>query len=93
EDFAIVPVSIEAPNVATWSAKVDQIMDMGHYRKVLVQVNDAKSELLKVYANKTIQLQEGDDIRIVPLRYLIYVDEQAPVEMHQDIQAERLTVS
>jgi putative spermidine/putrescine transport system ATP-binding protein len=93
EDFAIVPDGTVTPTVALWTATIDQIMDMGHYRKVLVQVRTAKAEPLKVYANKTIQLIEGDTIQIAPLRYLVYSDGQAPTEMQQHIQAELLTLN
>jgi putative spermidine/putrescine transport system ATP-binding protein len=79
----------EATNSSlTWQGSVDQSIDLGHYRKVLVVVpglfGDEATALLhrvKVYVPKAVDLKEGDQITLYPARYLVYADRAEPIEV------------
>jgi hypothetical protein len=51
----------------------------GHYRKALLRVNGVGT--LKVYLPKAREFSEGESLGVRPLRYLIYRDNQLPVEV------------
>lgn len=89
EDFAIIPATTELPSVSVWSLTLEQLMDMGHYRKALLRINGA-NQPLKVYASKTVALMEGETVRIAPLRYLVYQGESEPREVQQSVSPELL---
>ena len=75
EDFTIA-----APGEpGTWSAEVEQAIDLGHYRKALLRVQGM--ETLKVYLPKSREFREGEQLGVRPLRYLVYRDEAGPVEV------------
>lgn len=76
EDLLLVP-DTEAGDV--WKAHVDQVMDLGHYRKVLVDVPDLGD--LKIFVTKSIHVNEGDSISLIPSRYLVYQNGAAPIEV------------
>ncbi|MEO8610157.1 MAG: ABC transporter ATP-binding protein [Chloroflexota bacterium] len=78
EDLAIVS-DTDTQNDTVWKARVDQVMDLGHYRKVLIDVPDLGE--LKIFVSKSINLNEGDTLSIVPTRYLVYRDDAAPIEV------------
>jgi putative spermidine/putrescine transport system ATP-binding protein len=80
EDLIIVP-DTDAPGETVWKARIDQVMDLGHYRKVLVDVPDLGE--LKIFISKSIMVNEGDSLSIVPTRYLVYGDGSAPVEVNR----------
>ena len=61
-----------------WDMVVEQAMDLGHYRKILGEI--ANVGIAKVYLSKSIQISEGQALRLTPSRYLIYADGQAPIE-------------
>jgi putative spermidine/putrescine transport system ATP-binding protein len=70
-----------APNgAALWQGQVDAVMDMGHYRKVLVLLPEIK-EPVKTYLPKSIAVVDGDPITLQPLRYLVYNGGSEPVEV------------
>ncbi len=75
EDF---DVSLEGDD--GWPGVVEQAMDMGHYRKLLVAPADAQSPFT-VYAAKSLPVQEGATVSVQPSRYLIYVDGGKPQEV------------
>ena len=77
EDLVIVPDSTPE----AWKAQVDQVMDLGHYRKLLVNVADVGD--LKVYVTKSVTVNEGDRISLLPIRYLAYQNDAAPVEVNR----------
>jgi putative spermidine/putrescine transport system ATP-binding protein len=79
EDLVIVS-DIDAKAESVWKARIDQVMDLGHYRKVLVDVPDLGE--LKLFVSKSIAVNEGDILSIVPTRYLIYRDGAPPVEVN-----------
>ena len=79
EDLAIVD-SANGHHDA-WKGSVDQLMDMGHYRKALVNVADVGR--LKVYLSKSLPISEGDPVALSPLRYLVYQDSQPPIEVNR----------
>ncbi|MEZ4667296.1 MAG: ABC transporter ATP-binding protein [Anaerolineae bacterium] len=79
EDLVIVSDTDVGTNTP-WKARIDQVMDLGHYRKVLVDVPQIGD--LKIFVSKSVNLNEGDTISLVPMRYLIYQDQNAPVEVN-----------
>lgn len=66
-----------------WNGTVDAVMDMGHYRKVLVTL-PAIRDPIKTYLPKSIPLADGDPITLQPLRYLVYNGGSEPVEVKTD---------
>lgn len=83
EDFLFVPASERADQDSLWHGTVETTMDMGHYRKVLVNVPDI-AEPLKTFLPKSIQVHDEDTIALRPLRYLVYQGEEAPVEVQSN---------
>ena len=79
----------QAPDGQTlWQGTVDQSIDLGHYRKVLVVApglfpdeDTAMLHRLKVYMPKSADIKEGDKLWLYPTRYLVYLDQQEPVEV------------
>ena len=79
----------QAPDGQTlWEGTVDQSIDLGHYRKVLVVApglfpdeDTAMLHRLKVYMPKSADIKEGDKLWLYPARYLVYLDQQEPVEV------------
>ena len=63
-----------------WSGVVEQAMDMGHYRKLLVAPADAQPPFT-VYAAKSLPVEEGVAVSVQPARYLIYAGDEAPQEV------------
>ena len=87
EDLTATPVNGAASNAA-WRGTIDQSIDLGHYRKVLVVVPGlfademtAVAHRVKVYMPKTMELKEGDTVALVPTRYLVYTEHSQPVEI------------
>lgn len=89
EDFAVLPATSSVDEADTWRGHVDQIMDMGHYRKLLISIAEV-DEPIKVYASKSVPLNEGTNITLYPLRYLIYQGDEAPVEVKRQLSDEAL---
>ena len=88
EDLVVVPDTYTGVNGA-WKARVDQVMDLGHYRKVLVDVPQVGD--LKIFVSKSMHVNEGDQISIAPMRYLIYHGDKAPVEVNHLPKQESVT--
>jgi hypothetical protein len=38
---------------------------------------------LKIYLPKAVSINEGETIRLFPMRYLVYQDQQPPIEVQQ----------
>ncbi len=70
-----------------WVGTVEQMIDLGHYRKGLIAVPAIGPDTLKVYLPKTTHYGVGDTVSLAPTRYLIYRDNQPPVEMHAQASA------
>jgi putative spermidine/putrescine transport system ATP-binding protein len=88
EDFIFAPPSGVDGASEMWRGTIDQSIDLGHYRKVLVVVPGlfkdeatALSHRLKVYMPKSAEAKEGDAIGLYPTRYLIYSDHAQPIEV------------
>ena len=79
EDFHVTA----APDQGMWTGEVEQTMDMGHYRKVLVALAGASAPV-KVFTAKSMQVREGQTIGLMPRRCLVYADGRAPVEVVPD---------
>src|SRR5579859_2444503 len=79
EDMALV--SFDAPH--SWMGNVEQVVDLGHYRKGLITVSTAQklSQTMKIYLPKTSRIAVGDEVALAPTRYLVYRDGQLPAEV------------
>ena len=84
------PVTPQAsPNSsAVWHGTIDQLIDLGHYRKALVIVPGlfrdevaAMTHRLKVYMPKATDMKEGDRVALYPTRYLVYPERGQPIEV------------
>jgi putative spermidine/putrescine transport system ATP-binding protein len=72
EDIAL----LSEPHPQAWQGVVEQVSDLGHYRRAIVDVPQVGS--VKAYLSKNIAPQEGTPISLYPLRYLLYVDGVTP---------------
>lgn len=90
EDLLIVPDTYSGPNEA-WKVRVDQVMDLGHYRKLLVDVPQIGE--LKIFVSKSMLVNEGDQLSIAPMRYLVYAGDKAPFEVNHLPKQESVTVT
>ncbi len=61
-----------------WKGQFEQVMDLGHYRKALVNVPTLG--VIKVYLSKAMNFTEGQAVSLSPTRCLIYREGQPPVE-------------
>jgi putative spermidine/putrescine transport system ATP-binding protein len=88
EDLMSIEPNQAPENVNLWQGTVDQSIDLGHYRKVLVVVpglfpdeDTAMLHRLKVYMPKSSDVKEGDRVWLYPTRYLVYGEQEEPVEV------------
>lgn len=88
EDFQVEAEGEPATTAFPWRGLVDQAMDMGHYRKLLVNL-DGGGDVVTVYAPKALALHEGAPITLAPRRFLVYQGERPPVEMNLDAAGRR----
>jgi putative spermidine/putrescine transport system ATP-binding protein len=80
EDFAVIAPDQSALGLEVWKGRIDQTMDMGHYRKLLVEIPGV-AEPIKAYIAKSIPVRENEPIALSPLRYLLYQGNDAPLEV------------
>lgn len=80
EDLALVAEQ-SAAHAALWSGSVVQAVDLGHYRRALVDTADIGR--LKIYLPKAVNVREGETVRLFPTRYLVYAENQPPIEVQQ----------
>ncbi|MEP6989000.1 MAG: TOBE domain-containing protein, partial [Chloroflexota bacterium] len=90
EDLVVVSDTYSGVNEA-WKARVDQVMDLGHYRKLLVDVPQIGE--LKIFVSKSMHLNEGDTISLAPMRYLIYFGDKAPIEVNHLPKQESVVIT
>lgn len=88
EDFTFSAPTSSPNSTEMWRGTIDQSIDLGHYRKVLVVVPGlfedeatAMAHRLKVYMPKSAEAKEGDAIALHPTRYLVYSDHGLPIEV------------
>jgi putative spermidine/putrescine transport system ATP-binding protein len=75
EDFLLA----EGEANGVWQGHIEQVIDLGHYRKALVNVESLPT--LKVYLPKTRTFAEGERLSLMASRYLIYRNGDAPQEV------------
>lgn len=80
EDCALVSES----HPDAWHGTIEQLIDLGHYRKALVRVPEA--DIIKVYLAKSAGYSEGDALPFYPTRYTIFQDGKIPVEVRQSAE-------
>jgi putative spermidine/putrescine transport system ATP-binding protein len=85
EDLALLP----SAHPSAWRGVVEQISDLGHYRRAIIDVASVGS--LKTYLPKQISPQEGAEIFLFPRRYLAYQNQGTPTEVTQPLPSEALT--
>ena len=85
EDFLFVPEN-ERTNDDVWLGTIETTMDMGHYRKVLVNMAEI-SEPLKTFLPKSIDVRDDDSIGLRPSRYLVYQGDAEPLEVQRNLPA------
>lgn len=83
EDVAVVPAT-DSSVEGGWRGNVEQTMDMGHYRKVLVSLEGIE-EPLKAYIPKVQPIADNDSVVLHPQRYLVYSGDRNPVEMQRPL--------
>lgn len=88
EDLVIDAASNGTGSSSLWHGAIDQSIDLGHYRKVLVVVpglfpdeNAAIAHRVKLYLPKSADVHEGDKVSLHPTRYLIYSDQTQPIQI------------
>jgi putative spermidine/putrescine transport system ATP-binding protein len=81
EDLALL--SSESNREGAWKGVVEQVMDLGHYRKALVNIPGVG--MIKVYLSKAVSYGEGETLALYPIRYLVYRDGQPPVEVRRQV--------
>ncbi len=91
EDFSFGAAG-RSDSTEPWLGTIDQSIDLGHYRKVLVVVPGlfpdqatAMMHRVKVYMPKAAEAREGDSIALYPRRYLVYADHIQPLEIRTDL--------
>jgi putative spermidine/putrescine transport system ATP-binding protein len=87
EDMALISTASSREDV--WKGQVEQIMDLGHYRKALVNIPDIG--MTKVYLSKSMSFNEGETLSLYPTRYLVYRDGVSPVEVKRQVGEGALT--
>ncbi len=80
EDMALTP----ADHAEAWQGVIEQLIDLGHYRKALVRVPEVG--ITKVYLAKSAEYNEGDSLLLYPTRYTLFQDGKAPVEIKRTIE-------
>ncbi len=90
EDLAVLP----AAHPEAWSAVIEQISDLGHYRRAILEVGAGSSAFtMKMYLPKSFNPAEGSTLQVYPRRYLVYGGAgAAPFECVRPLPSEALTV-
>ena len=88
EDLSVGGPQASPNSSAVWHGTIDQLIDLGHYRKALVIVPGlfrdevaAMTHRLKVYMPKATDMKEGDRVALYPTRYLVYPERGQPIEV------------
>ncbi|MDX2163206.1 MAG: ABC transporter ATP-binding protein [bacterium] len=72
-------VVLEGPHPQAWSCTVEQVSDLGHYRRALLEVPNMQP--LKIYLPKSLDVQERANLHVFPRRYLVYDTDRMPDEV------------
>jgi len=81
---AVRPEDLALTDAGVWHGTVEQIVDLGHYRKGSIAIPSMKPATTKIYLPKSSALAVGDAVSIAPTRYLVYRDGQPPSEVILD---------
>ena len=71
-----------------WKGHLEQLIDLGHYRKALVNVPTLG--VIKVYLAKSGTFVEGEMVSLSPSRCRIFADGQPPIEAILQVSSESL---
>lgn len=72
-----------------WQGYIEQVIDLGHYRKALIRVSGVGT--LKVYLPKVQEFSEGDLLALHISRFMVYSNDQKPIEVKRQAAASVLT--
>ncbi|MBW4437809.1 MAG: ABC transporter ATP-binding protein [Pleurocapsa minor GSE-CHR-MK-17-07R] len=72
-------VVLDAPQASAWSMTVEQISDLGYYRRAILEMPGMQS--LKIFLPKALEAQERGTLHVYARRYLVYRDGNAPQEV------------
>ena len=78
---AIRPEDLAVTDSGLWRGTVEQVVDLGHYRKGSLSIPSLKATPTTIYLPKSSPLAAGDSVCVAPRRYLIYRDGRPPSEM------------
>ncbi|MBL8133366.1 MAG: ABC transporter ATP-binding protein [Anaerolineae bacterium] len=78
-------VVLDGPHPEAWSCAVEQISDLGHYRRAVLEVPQLPP--MKIYLPKSLSVQERAALHVYPRRYLIYENGGAPREVSRPLPA------
>ncbi|MFN8465091.1 MAG: ABC transporter ATP-binding protein [Caldilineaceae bacterium] len=94
EDLIVGPQGTAWSEGKAWEGTIDQAIDLGHYRKMLVVVpglfgddTDGTIHKVKVYVSKAIEAKEGESVALFPSRYLVYSGASTPHEVRMQVGA------
>ncbi|MBK8026736.1 MAG: ABC transporter ATP-binding protein [Chloroflexi bacterium] len=72
-------VTLSGPHPEAWVCTVEQISDLGHYRRAVLEVPHLPT--MKIYLPKSLNVGERAALHVFPRRYLIYENGGAPREV------------
>jgi ABC-type Fe3+/spermidine/putrescine transport system ATPase subunit len=88
EDLVLGPQGSAWGGGKVWDGTIDQAIDLGHYRKMLVILpglfgddTDGAAHRVKVYVPKAVEAKEGESVVLFPSRYLVYSGAATPHEV------------
>lgn len=84
EDLTVLPPGATVDADKLWRGAVEQTMDMGHYRKVLISLAGVPDPL-KSYVPKSQPISEGENVALYAQRYLVYQNEGEPTEVQRPL--------
>ncbi len=92
EDLLPVNASQVLDPGTLWQTRIDQVIDLGHYRKVLAFApglfetpHEMTNNRVKIYLPKSFTISEGGTLWLKPGRFLVYSGENEPVEVRQPV--------
>ncbi|MBI1258018.1 MAG: ATP-binding cassette domain-containing protein [Chloroflexi bacterium] len=86
EDFAL----LTGPHEGALRGVVEQISDLGHYRRAILEVDQIGS--VKIYLPKAFNLAEGAETFVYLRRCLVYQNNKVPLEITRALPSEALTL-
>ena len=83
-------VLLTSPHEEALRGVVEQISDLGHYRRAILDVDQIGST--KIYLPKSFSPAEGAEVFVYPRRCLVYQNNNSPLEITRALPSEALTL-